>query len=41
MKNTNNTLSEHLKKTNIKIAERGKLDIPNLQIHDRSLAKKV
>ena len=37
-KRENTTLSEQFQKSNVKIVERGKVDTPNTQIHDRSLS---
>jgi hypothetical protein len=38
IKNTNTTLSEQVQIATEKIVERGKIDLPNTQIHDRSLS---
>jgi hypothetical protein len=35
--NQNTTLMEQFQNSNIKIAERGKIDSPNTQTHDRSV----
>jgi hypothetical protein len=35
--NQNTTLMEQFQNSNIKIAERGKIDFPNTQTHDRSV----
>jgi putative transposon-encoded protein len=38
IKNKNTTLSEQVQISTEKIVERGKIDLPNAQIHDRSLS---